>query len=249
MPQVRKVFCAQCGGARNCDVRAHWALKGEDQDVSWQTDWYVLQCQGCEYVFAQTVETNSEDYEEYYDDEFNSEARRYKEKVAFWPALAKRKKPDWLAGNLVNKIQLNDRLEDQLEELYKALDNDLNGLAATGIRTCFDVSAELLGAGAGDSFEKKLKFLVDNGHIGALDKDRLATAIDAGSASAHRGWRPTTSELDGLMSILEHFIEHAFIGPAVKKGLDAQASKIKARVPPRPAPPKKGKPQKKQRWP
>jgi hypothetical protein len=49
-------------------------------------------------------------------------------------------------------------------------------------------------------------------------EEELGAMVDAGSASAHRGWTPTTDDLDALMSNPEHFVERAFIAPDTKSG-------------------------------
>jgi hypothetical protein len=124
-------------------------------------------------------------------------------------------------------------LNASLKELYGSLDNSLNMLAAIGIRTAFDIATELLKIDQEQTFARKLDDLVINGHIGAVDRSRLETLIDAGSASAHRGWRPNFGDLDTMMDVLEHFIEHAFVTPERKKELDAKVTEMKGQVPPR----------------
>jgi hypothetical protein len=52
-------------------------------------------------------------------------------------------------------------------------------------------------------------------------EEDLGAMVDAGSASAHRGWTPTTDDLDALTSNPEHFVERAFIAPDTKKRPDA----------------------------
>ena len=60
--QVRKAFCSNCGGERNCEVRGRHLQRGGDDDFQWHKDWYILECRGCEHVFALTVSSNSEEY-------------------------------------------------------------------------------------------------------------------------------------------------------------------------------------------
>jgi hypothetical protein len=126
-----------------------------------------------------------------------------------------------------------DGLDAAMIELYGALDNDLRILAAIGIRTTYDIASELLGINAEMTFEKKLDALVTSGRIGKLDKARLEMVVDAGSASAHRGWQPLPEDLETMMDVLEHFIYESFVAPARKEKLDAKAAKVKKTVPPR----------------
>jgi hypothetical protein len=66
-----------------------------------------------------------------------------------------------------------------------------------------------------------------------VDKERLEILVDAGGASAHRGWYPTAENLGSMMDILEHFVEVAFVEPRRKTMLNAKAAKVKTDVPPR----------------
>ncbi len=51
--------------------------------------------------------------------------------------------------------------------------------------------------------------------------------VDAGSAAAHRGWRPKPEELNTMMDVVETFLHRSFI-------LDEGIKKLKAAIPPKP---------------
>jgi hypothetical protein len=232
---VRKAECAHCGGDRNCDIKAEYSENFSDETHFYSaiTTWYILKCRGCDHVFVQTVSTNSEDLEhEYLEDGSGDFTTTAIETVSYWPSLAKRSRPEWISKYGID-AQDTQELGLILLELYSALDNDLTVLSVNGIRTAYDIASQLLGVDPSLTFAEKLDALVDGKHIGSLDKDRIATMVDAGSAAAHRGWRPKQSELKTLMDILEHFISEAFIEPAKRKNLNEEAAKVKASVPPR----------------
>lgn len=229
---IRKAECSVCGGMRNCHVRGKHSAAGGDENISWNTDWYILECAGCEHIFAQTVATNSEDYEDFYHSDGSSGAE-YNETIRYWPALSKRKRPEWMGPSGIDAAEA--ALDEALLELYCALDNDLHILAAIGIRTAYDIASEKLGIDSNLTFKQKLLALIEQGNIGLLAKDRIETMAEAGSASAHRGWRPTPANLDTMMDILEHFIHEAFVEPARKAKLNAEAAKVAETVPPRPS--------------
>jgi hypothetical protein len=221
--------CARCGGTRNCKVQGRFRDNGEDADgyFQWWEDWRILQCLGCDYVFVQKVSSNSESYS--HDENGDIELD---EVASYWPALAKRKRPEWMSDAGIDASGV-EKLDEALVELYGALNNDLFILAAVGIRTSFDVASEILGVDPSVSFKTKLDGLVDKGHIGKADRSRIEVLVDAGSASAHRGWKPTPQDLVIMTEILEHFVHDAFIAPSRKARLDAKAAKMKATVPPR----------------
>ncbi|MGH9915345.1 MAG: DUF4145 domain-containing protein [Pyrinomonadaceae bacterium] len=123
-----------------------------------------------------------------------------------------------------------------MTELYGALEGDLLTLAAIGVRTCFDVAAGLLKIDPSITFAQKLDKLVEAGHIGMLDRSRLATLVDAGSASAHRGWRPSSADVETMTDALEHFIHSAFVAPEEQNLLNAKLAKVKNNVPMRSKP-------------
>jgi hypothetical protein len=230
---IRKAECSQCGGMRNCDILGRHSQRIGDDNFTEDTTWFILKCRGCEYVFVQTVSMNSEDYDNHYEED-GSTGTTYNETIKYWPALSKRKKPEWMADYGIVDVENVGALSAAMSELYGALENDLRMLAATGIRTTYDIASELLGIDPSLTFAEKMDALVSSRRIGALDKDRLETMVDAASASAHRGWRPTPSELNTMMDVLEHFIQESFVVPAHKRKLDAEAAKVKKTVPPKP---------------
>jgi hypothetical protein len=128
-----------------------------------------------------------------------------------------------------------DGLHSAMRELYGALENDLSILAAIAIRTCFDIASELLGVESRFTFEQKLDALVADKHIRQLDRERLHTAVEVGSASAHRGFLPKPDDLDTMAKVLEEFIFDAFVQPYRRKKLDEKAAKVRSTVPPKPS--------------
>lgn len=230
--KIRKTFCSNCGGDRNCEIRGHHTQSGSESDhYYWTTDWFILECRGCEHVFALTVSTNSEDVDYDYgpDGEIVS---FYPETLDFWPSRSKRDRPIWLSEIALDDVDTSP-LEQSLSELYGALDNDLFSLAGIGVRTTFDIASELLGVDTSLTFAKKLDALVDGGHIGKADRSHVETLIDAGSASAHRGWRPTAGDLKTMMDVLEYFILSAFVEPERRKRRSEEVSRLKP--PPKPS--------------
>lgn len=231
---IRKAECSKCGGVRNCDVKGAHLVTYHDEHYSSWTHWRILQCRGCENTFVQVVDTNSEDFTHYREQD-GSEGMEYDQTIRYWPALSRRSRPNWMSEYGIIGAEGVDveTLDKVLIELYGALDNDLRMLAAIGVRTAYDTAAELLGVNPDFTFAEKMDELVREGKIGSLDRVRLETMVDAGSASAHRGWRPSPQELDAMMNLLEHFVEETFIVPARKAKLNAEAGKVKRSVPPR----------------
>ena len=60
------------------------------------------------------------------------------------------------------------------------------------------------------SFEKKVKALCDEGLISDARKKVLLEAFDAGSAAAHRAYRPPRSVVEDLIDIVEHLLQDMY---------------------------------------
>jgi len=183
-------------------------------------------------VFAQSVSTNSEDYEQYYAPD-GDVITEHVETIRSWPAKSKRERPDWFSANIIETDQTTLDLDRSLFELYGALDQDLMMLAAIGVRTSFDIAAEILGVDPDIPFRAKLEDLVERKLIKEHDREHLYVLVDAGSASVHRGWRPTVEDLDALMDTLEAFIFDTFVAPSRQKAAAEKVARVKARVPKR----------------
>ena len=141
----------------------------------------------------------------------------------YWPAPVSRQRPNWL-----HRIQESERdLGELLEELYAALDNDLRVLAAVAVRTVFDRASELLRVDPAIRFDEKLTSLQTAGKISRDEEEILQVLVDAGSAAAHRGWRPKADELSTMVEVVEFFLHRSFV-------LGDGIAKLKAAVPARP---------------
>ena len=143
----------------------------------------------------------------------------------YYPPLSFRTKPNWYS-------QLNENYRLILDEVYSALDNSLYCLASTGTRTAID---QLIVEKVGDTgrFEDKIKALCDKGIIDVDEKDLLIAVIDAGSASAHRGFKPDDDDMNDMMKITEHIFYQVYIKPIEKKALSDKAIKLKNKTPKR----------------
>jgi hypothetical protein len=172
----------------------------------------MLECGGCKTVFFQEEYMCSED--------FGPDGRPEK-RITYYPAPAKRKRPEWFS-----LVDLEAGLYSLLNEPYNALEVDARVLSATGARAIFDRASELLKIDPGLTFKEKLDRLQNKGHISASERAQLDILTDAGSAAAHRGWKPTADQLNTVMAIVETFIHRKFI-------LEAEVKRLKGQIPQR----------------
>lgn len=231
--EVTKAQCARCGGERNCDVCGKYKTIYEEHDEEFwlKEEWFILQCRGCEYTFVQKITRHSENYV-FTNLEDGSRGREFIPDIEYWPPLSRRKQPSWL-DTFYFDFSGVDRLNHALHELYGAFNAGLNMLAAIGIRTCFDLASDVLSVESELPFAKKLDALVESNHIRQIDRERLEVLVDAGSATAHRGWQPAAKDLDTLATILEEFIFDSIVRPQQQMKLDLDAKRIKEAVPKR----------------
>jgi Domain of unknown function (DUF4145) len=203
--------------------------KSFDEGYNFKLEWRLLKCRGCDEVFFLKRNIDYEDMILINDPLSDEDGYLPSVSDAYWPPLAKRERPLWLVP-----FSMNDEIERALKETYGALESDLPMLAAVGARSCFDIASVQLGADPADDLSGKLKTLLENGKISEADELRLQVLTDAGSASIHRGWYPTTRQLTTIMDVLEHFIEANFVKAAVLKKLDAESAALGQKIPPRP---------------
>lgn len=233
-----RAHCAKCGGERNCAIKGRHYEHFKERHVDWGVTWLILACCGCDYVFAQTMSWHSENVD--YDvDEDGQQTMSQIYAISTWPARSRRELPNWFAQQTLPPVVENAQvLNETLSELYAALNADLRALSSIAIRTVLDVASEHLGAEPSHDFKQKLNDMVDMGRLLDTDKAQLEILVDSGNASAHRGWVPTSDDLNALMTTLERFIYDAVVYPAEQKAHKEKLASIGAKVPPRPRAPR-----------
>ena len=142
--------------------------------------------------------------------------------ISYFPAAVSRRKPDWFSGSLRRE---HKEIVSLLNEIYAAVHEDLRVLAAMGIRTLIDL---VITDKVGDigSFPTKLFAVEKEEFISPKNREFLEVTIDAGSASAHRGFKPSQEDLKLLLDITENLIASIYVLPGQVKALSTK-------VPPR----------------
>jgi Domain of unknown function (DUF4145) len=220
-----KGHCPHCGPNRHADVVGyHERDTTDDLAPVWATTEYrILQCRGCECVYFQTDETFSEDIGAQYNPATGEMEEYLRHKITHWPAPVQREQPNWSS----ELMGVDPDLYSLFDDIYIALNQELNVLSAIGIRTIFDRASELLGVHPAKTFKEKLTNLVDLGKVGVSERNSLDILTNAGSAAAHRGWRPDSTQLSTMLNVIEAFLYRNFV-------LDAEIRKLKTQVPEKP---------------
>lgn len=222
--KVVSASCPKCIGFRRCDVIAVHSTEWNDPTHSiWGGEVYrIVACRGCETPFFQKTDYCSENIITWQDPETGEIEGDDGDIEYTWPITEKVPRPDWHR----QLSSIDGRLDEIVCEVRAAIDNNLNVLAGTGIRTAFDYASELLGIDTELSFRRKIHALLEQKKISQEEHDALLALTDAGSAAAHRGWRPTFKELKGLAEILDAFLYRAFM-------VERTTRSLKKTIPPR----------------
>lgn len=190
--------------------RRFYDPSSDPHPVDTSVTWTVLQCMGCEEVsMTQRV--------------WDSEMPNWEDPdETVFPPRFTRSKPNWAQRHF-----LPDEYRDLLDEVYLALHADSKRLASMGARALLDA---FITKHVGDrgSFAKGLDALVHEHLLSEREKNLVATAVDVGNASAHRGHVPSTYDLNTVIDIVENLIHKELLMP--------QAQDLQTRTPPRPAP-------------
>jgi hypothetical protein len=141
--------------------------------------------------------------------------------VTYWPQRERRSRPEWL-GEVTDETVIRI-----LDETYSALKADLLTLSAMGVRAVLDRVFELAGADPGAGFAAKLCSLREGGIIGDHEQKILEVMTDAGTAAAHRGWRPEFEQLATILDSMEAILHRISV-------ISPKAAELQQSVPPRP---------------
>jgi hypothetical protein len=134
-------------------------------------------------------------------------------KRQYWPTSKSR--PKW-ASDLES---IDADLANLFEEVHSARNAELYVLSTIGVRTVFDRATEILGIDSNMRFSEKLDELTKASRVSSAERAALDVLVEAGNAAAHRGWRPSSDEVDGLMLIMEAFLHRCFVANYLAQNL------------------------------
>lgn len=202
MAEAVRAHCNKCLRETNHDLHAKKEVRWVDEDTQGSESYEIVICRGCDTVRFRQVSTGTE----IYDEEGN-----FVEDVSYFPSAVSRQKPEWL-GNWSRFRSEQSEIASLLNEVYAVLHEDLRVLASIGIRTILDM---FMTEKVGDvgTFQAKVSALEKARFITPEHGKFLVQTIDAGSASAHRGFRPTAENLKLLLDITENLISSIYVFP------------------------------------
>jgi hypothetical protein len=186
---IVRLHCNDCRGTKHTLVkRLKSSGADEDQGFRWSTTYDVFECRGCEEVVLRRIHWFSEDPGE---------------EETFFPPRVSRWLPPW-------RYSLPADIRVLLTEVYTALQADSCSVAMMGARAIIE-SAMVTKVGDKGNFKNNLKAMEDAGFLSRTNTTFLDAALDAGSASIHRGHRPDAQQLNTVMDIVENLLQSLFV--------------------------------------
>lgn len=221
------IDCPECRRQNAGKVIAEEARDNTELDgILWlKSRHQIVECLGCKTLVHRVLTQSSED-EDY---AFERTTGTYTTvdlpwTVTQWQFAKLVSPPEWLPT-----VYVRDRiLGTILDEVLFAINARLNTLAMVGMRTAFDRCCHLANLDERKSFAVKVVMLGSGDFITNRDKRYLDLLVEAGNASAHRGWRPTSTQTTELFRILEDLVIRVVVDPQGRRAVN-----FKNRIPKR----------------
>lgn len=165
--------------------------------------WTISKCKGCDRINFRHILRNSPPKET--------------DLIFQFPKKPLRPVPRWTIKLPISYLEI-------LQEVYDSINDGLLILSLTGIRTLLDIYI-VNKVGDVGTFKQKIERLVSDGIITSSKATVLEAAIEAGNASAHRGYKPDQETLFQILDIVENLLQSEVV--------DRAADEIKQKTPTR----------------
>ncbi|MCG2723006.1 MAG: DUF4145 domain-containing protein [Thermodesulfovibrionales bacterium] len=221
MNDIIKAHCNRCQGERNQEVlhseEFSWEEKLDDGYPISGTDIYeMLKCCGCDSIILR--------HTEWFSGNMDSEGKLYPV-FHFYPPAISRPEPPWLHELNTILDEEKEFIYDLMKEIYSSLHNNSRRVATMGIRALLE-HIMINKVGDRGSFSKNIDALGAEGLISLSQEELLKTILEAGHATIHRAYSPTTEDLHTCMDIAESIVASIYIHPD-------KANKLKKKIPKR----------------
>jgi hypothetical protein len=221
--KIIKVHCNKCGGERRHEIlhneNVTWNEVVDDHNTIDGGDSYdLVKCCGCENVALR--------HQSWFSEESDEHGRPYV-KTVMYPPESYRQEPRWMTQLFFAMPIDNNFVGDFIKEIYVALRNKSLRLAVMGIRALLE-QVMIDKVGDKGTFKKNLDAFERAGFVSNGQRAVLEPVLEAGHATMHRSFKPTTMDVGHLMDITESIIESIYIN-------ERRASELSKRVPPRPS--------------
>jgi hypothetical protein len=200
------VQCPQCVGLTAHKILANANLSGGDRHMDWQTDYQILQCNGCKTISYRSAASNSEDFDHYID-EYGSEdivhtitEKLYPPRIYGYSGLGE------------DRWRLPDSLRRIYDETSSALTTDQPVLTGIGVRAILETLCKDKAAN-GSNLLTQIDDLVTKGILTPARASVLHQIRTLGNLSAHEVAPHTPAQLSLAMKVVDHLLEEVYILP------------------------------------
>ena len=206
--QEHMLPCIKCAGKTTHKVMASIDVRGDEDDedeghsFSWIVEYQIVQCLGCKTISFRKASSNSEDYEQISEDEW--ETRVLQE---LYPSRIEGRKG---MGSEIHYLP-SDVMRIYKETLL-ALTNQSAVLAGLGLRALLETVCKEKNA-IGDNLLKKIDSLVASNILTPMSASILHKIRALGNAAAHEVKPHSEKQLGLAMDIIEHLLKDVYILP------------------------------------
>lgn len=220
--EIRKAHCNNCGGIRNhrilYDENQRWEEVVENQyEIYGEDTFTLLKCEGCESITLL--------HEDWFSEATDEQGHPYVNETYYPPAIS-RPEPRWL-HSLRNPLAPEDQqlVWSLLNEIYRALHNNCLRLAVMGARALLE---QIMLSKVEDqgTFGSNLDAFEASGHLSRQQRASIEPILEAGHAAIHRGFNPTTEDVNTVIDVTESIVESTFVHTE-------KVLQLASRVPPR----------------
>lgn len=201
-----EVSCIKCAGKTTHKVLTSSEIRGHSgdnhYDYYWSEDYQIIQCLGCKSISFRQENSNSEDYYQIDEDEYE-----YGISEKIYPSRSEGIKS---LGD--EKHYLPSNVRSIYEETINALVNQSPILAAIGLRALIETVCKEKKADGGDLF-KKIEDLVTKKILTPAGANILHKIRSLGNAAAHEVRPHSEKQLALAIDIAEHMLKEVYILP------------------------------------
>ncbi|MEN2424695.1 DUF4145 domain-containing protein [Chromobacterium vaccinii] len=198
------VPCSKCSGRTAHDVVSSFDQFGEDDSsyYQWGQHYQIIRCKGCKTVSFRDAYSNSEDYIQISDDEWENEVfeKLYPSRLEGRKDLGKEAR---YLPNDVNRIY---------QETVQALSNNSPVLAGIGLRALVEAVCKEKNATGSNLFEK-IDDLANKQVVTPAGTSILHKVRTLGNAAAHEVKPHSETQLALAMSVIEHMLKDVYVIP------------------------------------
>jgi hypothetical protein len=214
-------------------------LEGDPDFEAWYTTTIeLLKCSGCDYGTVRQKICMGEEMqsEDELKRDYGNDSKDFLQTVQYPPVMARRK-PGWLLSEAAGAGLIPEKIRELMGEIYTALQNGSRRLVGIGTRAVLEniITNKIKDRG---HFKTNLDAFVEAGYLSSRQYHTVDITFHAGSASMHRGWKPSDANVADIMDIIESVIETTYLHERRGRGLEKDVPKRPPRLQTKPGGPR-----------